>query len=255
MEKALSGIVGHRRDLGAHHRGQGATSPSGSCSSATSTTPPTTSARRSPARSQSVPPELLPPVITKVDPDADPVMSLIVSSEGDEPADADRDRRQAGQARASRRSTASAQVDASAAAAPREIHIVVDIEKLNALRPVDRPGARRDRQRRTSRFPAARSSRARGSCCCARSAASTRPTVQQHRRRDRRTARRSACPTSATPRTRSERPTIGGRGWATRRRCMLDIRRAMGENTVAVIEGVQAKLAGDPADAAARRSR
>src|SRR5438045_7837140 len=31
---------------------------------------------------KSVPPELLPPVITKVDPDADPVMSLMVSSDG-----------------------------------------------------------------------------------------------------------------------------------------------------------------------------
>jgi len=31
---------------------------------------------------QRVPPELLPPVITKVDPDADPVLSLIVSSKG-----------------------------------------------------------------------------------------------------------------------------------------------------------------------------
>ena len=30
---------------------------------------------------RNVPPELLPPVITKVDPDADPVMSLIVSSD------------------------------------------------------------------------------------------------------------------------------------------------------------------------------
>jgi hypothetical protein len=32
-------------------------------------------------RHPSVPPELLPPVITKVDPDADPVMSLLVSSD------------------------------------------------------------------------------------------------------------------------------------------------------------------------------
>ena len=30
---------------------------------------------------KNVPPELLPPVITKVDPDADPVMSLMVSSD------------------------------------------------------------------------------------------------------------------------------------------------------------------------------
>ena len=66
---------------------------------------------------RNVPPELLPPVITKVDPDADPVMSLIVSSEGDEPADADRAGRQADRPRRSRRSTASAR-SASPAAAP-----------------------------------------------------------------------------------------------------------------------------------------
>ena len=47
------------------------------------------------ARSGRVPPTLLPPVITKVDPDADPVMSLIVSSDVDEPAHADRAGRQA----------------------------------------------------------------------------------------------------------------------------------------------------------------
>ena len=40
-----------------------------------------------------------------------------------------------------------------------------------------------------------------------------------------------------------ERPTIVGVAAATSRRCMLDIRRAMGENTVAVIEGVRARLA------------
>ena len=34
---------------------------------------------------------------------------------------------------------------------------------------------------------------------------------------------------------------------------MLDIRRAMGENTVAVIEGVRARLADDPEVAAASR--
>ena len=66
---------------------------------------------------ESVPPELLPPVITKVDPDADPVMSLIVSSDVDEPAHADRDRRQADRRARSRRSTASAR-STSAAAAP-----------------------------------------------------------------------------------------------------------------------------------------
>jgi HAE1 family hydrophobic/amphiphilic exporter-1 len=77
---------------------------------------------------KAVPPELLPPVITKVDPDSDPVISLMVSSDAmslrtlTEIAD-----------KQVRRSIATVngvgQVDLGGGRA-REVHIVVDIEKL-----------------------------------------------------------------------------------------------------------------------------
>src|SRR5689334_2429414 len=79
---------------------------------------------------KSVPPELLPPVITKVDPDADPVMSLMVSSDAmslrtlTEVADKQ-------VSRAIQTVNGVGQVTIAGSRA-REIHIVVDIEKLNS---------------------------------------------------------------------------------------------------------------------------
>src|SRR6476646_5532713 len=79
---------------------------------------------------KSVPPELLPPVITKVDPDADPVMSLMVSSDAmslrtlTELADKQ-------VSRAIQTVNGVGQVTIAGSRA-REIHIVVDIEKLNS---------------------------------------------------------------------------------------------------------------------------
>src|SRR5437868_7435686 len=79
---------------------------------------------------KSVPPELLPPVITKVDPDADPVVSLIVSSDGmslrtlTELADKQ-------VSRAVQTVNGVGQVSIAGSRA-REIHIVVDVEKLNS---------------------------------------------------------------------------------------------------------------------------
>ena len=79
---------------------------------------------------KAVPPELLPPVITKVDPDADPVMSLIVSSDSmslrtlTEVADKQ-------VSRAIQTVNGVGQVTIAGSRA-REIHIVVDIEKLNS---------------------------------------------------------------------------------------------------------------------------
>src|SRR5256885_311746 len=79
---------------------------------------------------KSVPPELLPPVITKVDPDADPVMSLMVSSDAmslrtlTELADKQI-------SRATQTVTGVGQVTIAGSRA-REVHIVVDIEKLNS---------------------------------------------------------------------------------------------------------------------------
>ena len=124
----------------------------------------------------------------------------------------------------------------------REIHIVVDIEKLNSYGLSMTAGARRAWSPRTSRFRAAPSSRARGSCCCARSAASTPPQDFNNIV----VATRNGTPIRVSDigyaEDSFERPTsavwLGGTPAV-----MLDVRRAMGENTVAVIEGVRAKLA------------
>ncbi len=79
---------------------------------------------------KNVPPQLLPPVITKVDPDSDPVMSVVVSSKDmslrtlTEIADKQI-------SRVIQTADGVGQVSISGGRA-REIHIVVDIEKLNA---------------------------------------------------------------------------------------------------------------------------
>jgi len=79
---------------------------------------------------RNMPPALLPPVITKVDPDADPVMSLIISSNDmslrtlTELADKQ-------VARAIQTVNGVGEVSVLGGRA-REIHIVVDVEKLNS---------------------------------------------------------------------------------------------------------------------------
>src|SRR6476619_775783 len=79
---------------------------------------------------KAVPPELLPPVITKVDPDADPVMSLMVSSDAmslrtlTEIADK--------QVSRSIQTVNGVGQVTIAGSRSREIHVVVDIQKLNS---------------------------------------------------------------------------------------------------------------------------
>src|ERR687883_976312 len=79
---------------------------------------------------KSVPPELLPPVVTKVDPDADPVMSIMASSDAmslrtlTELADKQ-------VSRSIQTVNGVGQVTIAGSRA-REVHIVVDIEKLNS---------------------------------------------------------------------------------------------------------------------------
>jgi HAE1 family hydrophobic/amphiphilic exporter-1 len=79
---------------------------------------------------KSVPPELLPPVITKVDPDSDPVMTIVLSSKDlslrtlTEIADKQ-------VKRAIETVSGVGEVDLGGGRA-REIHVVVDIDKLNA---------------------------------------------------------------------------------------------------------------------------
>ena len=77
-----------------------------------------------------VPPQLLPPVITKVDPDSDPVMTVVVSSDAmslrtlTEIAD-----KQVKRALATVNGVGQVGLGGGRA---REVHIVVDIEKLNS---------------------------------------------------------------------------------------------------------------------------
>src|ERR1700730_5925324 len=79
---------------------------------------------------RSVPPEMLPPVITKVDPDSDPVMSIVVSSDSmslrtlTEIAEKQ-------VKRAIETASGVGEVDLGGGRA-REIHVVVDLDKLNA---------------------------------------------------------------------------------------------------------------------------
>ena len=187
---------------------------------------------------RNMPPALLPPVITKVDPDADPVLSLIISSDGmslrtlTELADKQI-------ARAIQTVNGVGEVSLLGGRA-REIHIVVDIEKLNSYglaisqvrdaliaENVEIPGGTVEQGkgqlllRTLGRVDAA---------------ANFNDIV---------VATRNGTPIRVSDIGHAEdafqRPTSAvwlGKTPAV----MLDIRRAMGENTVAVIEGVRAKL-------------
>src|SRR5437870_2704164 len=79
---------------------------------------------------RNVPPQMLPPIINKVDPDSDPVMSIVVSSDTLSLRSiteiADKQVR-----RAIETVSGVGQVDLGGGRA-REIHIVVDIAKLDA---------------------------------------------------------------------------------------------------------------------------
>src|SRR3954462_3209177 len=79
---------------------------------------------------KNVPPEVLPPIIQKADPDADPIMSLVLSSKGTslraltEIADK--------QVKRALESVDGVGAVTISGGLPREVHIVVDIQKLNA---------------------------------------------------------------------------------------------------------------------------
>ena len=188
---------------------------------------------------RNMPPALLPPVITKVDPDADPVMSLIVSSDAmslrtlTELTDKQI-------ARVIQTVNGVGEVSLAGGRA-REVHIVVDIEKLNSYglsmtqvrdaivaENVEIPGGTVEQGkgqlllRTLGRVDAARDfneivvATRDGTPIRISDIGGAEDTFQR--------------PTSAV--WLGKTPAV-----------MLDIRRAMGENTVAVIEGVRAKLA------------
>ena len=159
-----------------------ATSPSGSCSSAISNEAVNDVREKVAGAIKSVPPELLPPVITKVDPDADPVMSLMVSSGLDEPADAHRARRQADVAvdpDGQRRRSGDDRRQPRARDPHRRRH-----REAEFVRAVDDAGARR-RGRGERRDSRRRRRTGQGSAAAADDGPHRRDRgVQQHRRRD-----------------------------------------------------------------------
>ena len=131
---------------------------------------------------RNMPPELLPPVITKVDPDADPVMSLIVSSDAmslrtlTELTDKQI-------ARVIQTVNGVGEVSLAGGRA-REIHIVVDIEKLNSYGLVDDRGARRP-GRGERRDPGRHGRAGQGPAAAAHARPRRRHRrLQRHRRRD-----------------------------------------------------------------------
>jgi HAE1 family hydrophobic/amphiphilic exporter-1 len=187
---------------------------------------------------RNAPPALLPPVITKVDPDADPVMSLIVSSDAmslrtlTELADKHI-------ARSIQTVNGVGQVSIAGGRA-REIHIVVDIEKLNSY------GLSMDRVRdavvtENVEIPGGTIEQGKGQLLL-------RTLGRVDAAQDFNgivVATKDGTPIRISDigyaEDSFERPTSAvwlGKTPAV----MLDIRRAMGENTVAVIEGVRARL-------------
>src|SRR5205807_1439124 len=187
----------------------------------------------------SVPPELLPPVITKVDPDADPVMSLMVSSDGmrlrtlTEVADKQI-------SRAIQTANGVGQVTI-AGTRSREIHIVVDIEKLNSYG-LSLTQVRDAIVAENVEIPGGAVEQGKGQLLLRTlgriDAADDFNNIV--------VSTKNGTPIRVSDigyaEDSSERPVSGA--WLDGAPAVvLDIKRAMGENTVQVIEGVKARLA------------
>ena len=187
---------------------------------------------------KSVPPELLPPVITKVDPDADPVMSLMVSSDGmslrtlTELADKQ-------VSRVIQTVNGVGQVSMAGSRA-REIHIVVDIQKLNSYG-LSMTQVRDAVVAENVEIPGGAVEQGKGQLL-----------LRTMGRIDASEDFNNivVATTNGTPirvadvgyaEDSSERPTSSV-WYGDKPAVLLDIRRAMGENTVSVIEGVRARL-------------
>jgi len=188
---------------------------------------------------KSAPPELLPPVITKVDPDADPVISLIVSSKAmslrtlTELTDKQI-------ARVIQTVNGVGEVTLAGGRA-REIHIVVDVEKLNSYG-LSISQVRDAVVAENVEIPGGTIEQGKGQLLLRTlgrvdASADFNNIV---------VATKNGTPIRIADIGHAEdsfeRPTTAV--WlGDTPAVMLDIRRAMGENTVAVIEGVRAKLA------------
>ena len=188
---------------------------------------------------RSAPPALLPPVITKVDPDADPVLSLIVSSPGmslrtlTELADKQI-------ARAIQTVNGVGQVSLSGGRA-REVHVVVDIEKLNSYG-LSMTEVRDAIVAENVEIPGGTVEQGKGQLLL-RTLGRVDATANFN---DIVVATKDGTPIRISDIGHAEdsfeRPTSAvwmGEAPAV----MLDVRRAMGENTVSVIEGVRERLA------------
>ena len=188
---------------------------------------------------RNMPPALLPPVITKVDPDADPVMSLIVSSDDmslrtlTELADKQI-------ARAIQAVNGVGEVSVLGGRA-REIHIVVDIEKLNSYG-LSIAQVRDALVAENVEIPGGTVEQGKGQLLL-RTLGRVDASADFN---DVVVATRNGTPIRVSDIGHAEdsfeRP-ISAVWLGKTPAVMLDIRRAMGENTVAVIEGVRAKLA------------
>src|SRR3954471_11603810 len=187
---------------------------------------------------KSVPPELLPPVITKVDPDADPVMSLMVSSDGmslrtlTEVADKQ-------VSRAIQTVNGVGQVTIAGSRA-REIHIVVDIEKLNSYG-LSIAQVRDAVVAENVEIPGGAVEQGKGQLLL-RTLGRIDATEDFNNIV---VASKNGTPIRVADvgyaEDSFERPTSSV-WFGDKPAVQLDIRRAMGENTVAVIEGVRAKM-------------
>ena len=188
---------------------------------------------------KAVPPELLPPVITKVDPDADPVMSLMLSSDTmsvrtlTELADKQ-------VSRAIQTVNGVGQVTIAGSRA-REIHIVVDIEKLNSYG-LSITQVRDAVIAENVEIPGGAVEQGKGQLLLRTmgriDAAEDFNNIV--------VATKNGTPIRVSDigyaEDSFERPTSSV--WSGNKPAvLLDIRRAMGENTVAVIEGVRTRLA------------
>src|SRR5881227_2699323 len=187
---------------------------------------------------KSVPPELLPPVITKVDPDADPVMSLMVSSDAmslrtlTEIADKQ-------VSRSIQTVNGVGQVTIAGSRA-REIHIVVDVEKLNSYG-LSITQVRDAVVAENVEIPGGAVEQGKGQLLL-RTMGRIDATEDFNNIV---LATKNGTPIRVADlgyaEDSSERPTSSV--WhGDKPAVLLDIRRAMGENTVAVIEGVRARL-------------
>jgi hydrophobic/amphiphilic exporter-1 (mainly G- bacteria), HAE1 family len=187
---------------------------------------------------KSVPPELLPPVITKVDPDADPVMSLMVSS-GTMSLRTLTELADKQISRAIQTVNGVGQVTIAGSRA-REIHIVVDIQKLNSYG-LSMTQVRDAVIAENVEIPGGAVEQGKGQLLL-RTMGRIDATEEFNNIV---VATKNGTPIRVSDlgyaEDTSERPTSSV--WhGDKPAVLLDIRRAMGENTVAVIEGIRARL-------------